>query len=336
MSALVVVERAGTGVTAQDFGRKGFRAIGVPSGGALDASLLAAANHLAGAPEQAAGLEILLAAPTLRVERGSLRVGLAGDLAAVLAQADGSQQNVGSWRGLVLREGDTLSLRLLRGPAYIGFSGGLDLPLVLGGRSTFTRACFGGLHGRALVHGDILVCAEAEGETLAAPPFAHDEGPLRFIPGPQAENFPPETLEIFTTAEWRVGADRDRMGMRLSGPRLSHRRGGANIVSDGATPGAIQVPGDGRPILLAADCQTSGGYAKIGCVIAADLCRAAHFQPGESIRFAAVDLDAAATARRNFREKFAQWRAKIAPAAGKWDADKLWSENLISGATSGD
>jgi 5-oxoprolinase (ATP-hydrolysing) subunit C len=130
------------------------------------------------------------------------------------------------------------------------------------------------------------------------------------------------------------------MGMRLCGQRLVHGAGGANIVSDGATPGAIQVPGDGQPIVLRADCQTSGGYAKIGCVISADLPRLAHAAPGDLLTFTLVDHAEAAAARKKARDSFAHWRGRIgrgqiAPL-GEWDAEKLWSENLISGATSGD
>jgi biotin-dependent carboxylase-like uncharacterized protein len=330
------VEQAGAGVTVQDFGRRRFRALGVPLSGALDPSGLAAALFLARAPEDSAGLELLLAAPTLRVEAGPLRLGLAGDLTGVLTRADGAREKIAGWRGLVLREGDVLAPRLSRGPAYFGFSGGLDVAAVLGSRSTFLRAGFGGLNGRALEKGDVLCCAEADGPALSAPPFPRDSGKIRFIPGSWTENFPPQTLDLFAGSDWRVGADSDRMGMRLAGPRLVHGPAGANIVSDGATPGAIQVPGDGQPIVLRADCQTSGGYAKIGCVISADIVRLAHVAPGETMGFAPVDHEQAARARQDLREKCARWRAAVATGGGEWDSGKLWSENLISGAILGD
>ena len=336
MIARICVEQPGMGVSAQDCGRTNYRALGVPLSGALDPVQLAAANALAGAPEGSAGLEILLAAPVLRVEQGPLRIGLAGALSGMLTRADGGEHSVMGWRGLVLQTGDSLALRLARGPAYIGFSGGLDLPMVLGSRSTFLRAKFGGIDGRALLAGDLLRCAAAEGEEVAAPAFAHEDGPLRFIPGPQDQNFTPDALAAFAATAWRVSADSDRMGMRLAGPQLTHRPGLANIVSDGATPGAIQVPGDGQPIVLRADCQTSGGYAKIGCVISADVFRAAHFAAGDSVAFTAVDHQKAAEARQKLHAKFAQWREKMTAVRQPWDLEKLWSENLISGAFSGD
>jgi biotin-dependent carboxylase-like uncharacterized protein len=335
MSAHLLVTRPGAGVAAQDFGRKGFRALGVPVSGALDAPALAAANALAGAPENAAGLEILLAAPELLVRSGPARLGLAGDLSGVVMRASGAQEAVPSWRGLTLHAGEALTLRLGRGPAYLGFSGGLDLPQILGARATFLRAGFGGLNGRTLAAGDILACGEAESGDVAALPLPQAEGPIRFIPGPQADHFPPEALALFARSEWRVTADSDRMGLRLGGPRLSHGPRGANIVSDGATPGAIQVPGDGQPIVLRADCQTSGGYAKIGCVISADLRRLAHAAPGDVFAFKPVDHAEAAQARAQARKNFADWKRRIALLGGL-DAEKLWSQNLISGATSGE
>jgi 5-oxoprolinase (ATP-hydrolysing) subunit C len=334
MNARLAVIRPGAGVTAQDFGRGGFRALGVALSGALDPLLLAAANALADTPERAAGLEILLAAPELRVEQGALRIGLAGELSGVLTRASGARENIPSWRGLILREGDALALRLGRGPAYLGFSGGLDLPKVLGARATFLRAAFGGLEGRALLAGDALSCGAAAEGNFVAPPLLHEPGPIRFIPGPQADHFTPESVDLFVAAEWRAGAESDRIGLRLSGPRLTHGARGANIVSDGATPGAIQVPGDGQPIVLRADCQTSGGYAKIGCAISADLPRLAHVAPGDIVTFTPVDHAKAAAARSGSRENFARWRREIAARDG-WDPEKLWSENLISGAISG-
>ncbi len=335
MIAFLTVLRPGAGVTVQDSGRRNFRALGVPLSGALDPVFLAAANALAGAPAAAAGLEILLAAPELRVMEGAARIGLAGDVSGAILRAHGERDEISSWRGVVLREGDALALKLGRGTAYLGFSGGLDLPGILGSRSTFLRGGFGGLEGRALRAGDALRCGAAQGGDFFAPPLVHEPGSIRFIPGPQDDHFTPEALKEFISTPWRVGADSDRMGLRLAGPRLAHNAKGANIVSDGATPGAIQVPGDGQPIVLRADCQTSGGYAKIGCAISADLPKLAHLAPGDSLGFTPVDHAQAAAARRRAREISEQWRAKIAPA-GIPDERRLWTENLIGGATSGD
>ncbi len=248
MIARIIVEQPGLGVTAQDFGRTRYRALGVPLSGALDPVQLAAANALAGAPEGSAGLEILLAAPVFASEQGPLRVGLAGALSGMLTRADGSEHSVAGWRGLVLQTGDSLALRLTRGPAYLGFSGGLDLPLVLGSRSTFLRGKFGGIDGRALVAGDLLRCAAAEGEELAAPVFAHEDGPLRFIPGPQDQNFTPEARAAFAATAWRVSADSDRMGMRLAGPKLTHRPAARISCPTARRPARSRFPVTASPL----------------------------------------------------------------------------------------
>ncbi|MCW2274326.1 allophanate hydrolase subunit 2 family protein [Rhodoblastus acidophilus] len=326
--ARLIVEHPGLGVSIQDSGRTGYRKLGVPVSGALDQRFRLAANLLAGAPEQAAVLEILLAAPVFRVEQGPLRLGLAGAISGVLFR-EGDEKKVESWRGLLLHEGDRLALKLLRAPGYIGFSGGLDASVRLGSRSTYARAGLGG----ALAVRDLLTCASAQGEDIAAPPLCAGEGPLRFIPGPQVDHFSPETFEAFTTARWTARPESDRMGLRLVGPRLACRKS-ANIVSDGVTPGAIQVPGDGQPIVLRADGQTSGGYAKIGCIISADLDRLAHVLPGEEVRFRAVDATEAARARAERRDGFEKWRQALVPIG--FDEKKLWSENLIGGAIFGE
>jgi len=322
--ARLIVEHPGLGVSIQDRGRPGWRKLGVPLSGALDQGWRAAANVLAGAPEEAAALECLLAAPSLRVEQGPARLGLAGAFSATLIRG-GETREIASWRGLLLRSGDRLALKLARAPGYIGFSGGLDAPLALGARAAYARA---GL-GLALSRGDALVCADAESDERAATPLSPGAGPLRFIPGPEA--FPLETLQSFVAARWTVRPESDRMGLRLSGPRLIHGPEGANIVSAGVTPGVIQVPGDGQPIVLRADGQTSGGYARFGCVISADLDRLAHVSPGEDVWFAPVDQAEAARARAERRQNFARWRQSLAPVGGL-DEEKLWSENLITGA----
>ena len=335
MSALLIVEEPGLGVTAQDFGRPGYRRLGVPISGALDAFLLAAAQALAGAPAGSAGLEVLLTGPILRVEAGAVRLGLAGALDVLVTRADGSAQNFNGWRSILLQPGDRAAIRLRRAPAYVCFSGGLLLPPALASRSCYPRAGLPGLAGRPLARGDFLPCEQAMGENLQAPPFQHDDGPIRFIAGPQANSFDASAMPAFCAADWRVTGDFDRMGMRLAGPALLHGPAGAGIVSDGVTPGAIQVPGDGQPIVLLNDCQTSGGYAKIGCVIAADLPRLAHARPGDALRFQQVELAEAASALRSLRRRFALWRQSPHPVKEGLDAAKLWTANLISGATNG-
>jgi allophanate hydrolase subunit 2 len=153
---------------------------------------------------------------------------------------------------------------------------------------------------------------------------------LRVIPGPQRDCFTNAAWQQFLGSEFTVSREADRMGLRLDGPRLEHARG-ADIVSDGVTPGAIQVPGDGRPIVLLADCQTVGGYPKIATVIGADLPRLGHALPGQALRFIAVTQAEALAARREAANALAATVASICTPGPALDLDALYSANLIDG-----
>ncbi len=331
MSASLEIVAHGLGVTVQDFGRVGLRSVGVPLSGALDPLLLAAANALAGNPPDAAGLEVQLAGPTLRASAGPLRLALAGEMGARVLAASGERREVAAWSTTTLLAGDRLQVGTPRGIGYVAVAGGIRTPVQLGSRSTYARAGLGVLAER-------LPCAIFDGdpqlERVAAAPFVHDGGPLRVIAGPQADHFGADAIDTFYSAAFVVTRERDRMGLRLAGPALRHGPRGADIVSDGVTPGAIQVPADGRPIVLLADCQTVGGYPKIATVIRADLPRLAHLQPGDEVRFCAVSAAEAAAARTDQAHRFAVWQAAIQPR--RHDASALLKANLAGAAVRGD
>ncbi|MBS0317036.1 MAG: biotin-dependent carboxyltransferase family protein, partial [Proteobacteria bacterium] len=208
-----------------------------------------------------------------------------------------------------------------------------------GSRSTYARAALGGVRGRALAAGDLLGCAGAIGGVgnalveFRAPPLTYADGPIRVVPGPQLDHFTEAALEAFHAQPFRVTPDSDRMGLRLEGPLLAHSALGADIASDGVTPGAIQVPANGQPIVLMADCQTVGGYPKIATVISADLPRLAHLRPGAVLRFERVDLAEAAAARAERAERLAQWVSRIERfrPPGVIDEAALYQGNLVSG-----
>lgn len=335
MTAALVVEAPGLAVTVQDRGRRGARAAGVAVSGWLDAERAACALRLAGAAPDAAGLEIGLLGPTLRLDGPRLRLALVGDVAARIRRADGSEDPFAPWTSQVLRDGDRLTVAApRRGPAVLAVAGGLLTPPQLAARATHLRTGLGGLGGRALAAGDRLpVAASAAADDLRlAAPLAEVEGPIRVVLGPQDDRFDPAAVAAFAATEWTLGRDADRMGLRLDGPPLAHR-GGADIVSDAVVPGSIQVPGDGRPIVLLADAQTVGGYAKIATVIAADLPRLARLVPGDRLRFAPVDLAAAALARAERAAAFAAWAAGIVarPPPCRIDAAALLCDNLVGG-----
>jgi len=328
----------------QDGGRPGYRHLGVPLSGALDVDWLAIANALAGNPTSTVALEIQMRGPRLRATR-PLTVALAGEFSARIEDTAGQSRAAGNWRSHVLAANEILDTGILRGGiGYLAVHGGFDLPAVLGSRSTYARAGIGGIDGRAIKDGDCInvgagaLCvpgiplrgqATAISLRLPRPPRLAD-GPLRVIPGPQREYFTDTAWTRLLNEEFTVSREADRMGLRLDGARLEHTHS-ADIVSDAVTPGAIQVPGDGRPIILLADCQTVGGYPKIATVIGADLPRLGHALPGQTLRFVEVSIAQALAARREAAAELAECIASIAPGSAEFNLDALYAANLIDG-----
>lgn len=312
----------------QDLGRPGYRHLGVPLSGALDTLALRLANALVGNPPGAAALELRLAGPRLRAAT-PVRVALA-HAGGRIVHGDGTESALPSWQSTTLAPGDELRVGAVSGGVgYLAVAGGIDTAPVLGSRSTYARAGFGMTVGA----GAGLPVGEADlsGPDLAVSPApTFDHGPLRIMPGPQDDAFTADALAALTGADFTVTREADRMGLRLAGPRLAHVAG-ADIVSDAVTPGAIQVPGDGQPIVLLADGQTVGGYAKIATVISADLPRLGRALPGDSVRFRVVDAAAALAARRAQENWLTATLARLRPAGGDLDLDALYSANLVTG-----
>jgi 5-oxoprolinase (ATP-hydrolysing) subunit C len=349
VNAQLEVVDSGLAVSVQDRGRFGYRRLGVPVSGALDRPLLAVANALVGNAADAAALEIMVAGPALKVVADRVRISLAGPLGGRLHHAHGKVSALEPWSTATLGPGDVIGFGAIDAPpsggpsiAYVGVSGGIDVPPVLGSRSTYARAALGGVHGRTIAVGDLLPCGTVEREALlefrGAGPFVHPEGPIRVVPGPQADHFTDEALQTFFSQPFTVTRDSDRMGMRLEGPTLHQGALGADIASDGVTPGAIQVPGNGKPIILMADCQTVGGYPKIATVISADLPRLANLRPGTQLRFECASLAQAAAARAAQAQLLALWVGRITHfrPCGIFDEAALYGANLVSGMIRGD
>jgi len=330
MSRLDVVD-PGMAVAVQDLGRFGLRRFGVPVAGALDPTLLACANALLGNLPDAAGLELLVGGPALRARTGSVAIALAGEVSAQKIAADGTASTIKPWTAAILATGDTLRIGPPRkGIAYLAVSGGIQSPPMLGSRATYRRAGLGGF----LQKGDALPCG-TPGALYQGKGWNWEDGPIRVLPGPQDDHFPEESLHALENGAFKVGPASDRMGLRLSGPVLAHNDKGAEIPTDGVVPGAIQVPGDGQPIVLLADGQTTGGYAKIATVISADLPRLGHLRPGDAVRFQRVAHEEARRALQDRQAAFAKWSVRLTGAAGEIDQAALYRANLISGAVSG-
>lgn len=319
----------------QDLGRPGYRHFGVPLSGALDSVSLRLANALVRNPADAAALEMRLAGPRLQAN-APVRVALA-HADAVIERAAGNREPLPAWRSTTLAPGDMLKIGAVRGGAgYLAVAGGFAVPVVLGSRSTYARAGFGSLlcEGMTLPVGDADL-SQPELAVLPAPTFDKDS-PIRIIPGPQHAAFTDDAFATLISSAYTVTNEADRMGLRLAGPTLGHVAG-ADIVSDAVTPGAIQVPGDGRPIVLLADCQSVGGYAKIATVIIADLPRLGRLLPGDTICFATVDIATAHAALRAGADWLTQTIASLCPVnSGGIDLAALYQCNLVAGVVNAD
>jgi biotin-dependent carboxylase-like uncharacterized protein len=341
MMATLRVAAPGLMTTLQDLGRPGYQRLGVPISGALDHVSLRAANLLAGNTPGIGALEIFYQGPTLAVEADSVRVAVAGGQTPIdILSSDGSAlRRLGAWESARLVRGQALKIGALAGSAiaYLAVEGGFVIAPVMGSQSTLTRGGIGGVEGRALREGDILRLrqpAAAEREEAMLRPIDLAPPPcIRIVLGPQEDHFTPAGLRTLLQSPYAISRASDRMGMRLEGPILEHSSKGANIISDGTAPGSVQVPGNGLPIVLLADRQTTGGYPKIATVISADLPALGRMAPGSKISFATVDMAAAESAARRLAADIAAMAMQIAPArrAPAIDHAKLMAENLISG-----
>jgi allophanate hydrolase len=336
---LIEILQPGIGATIQDRGRPGHRHEGIPLSGWLDAPLAEAANALVGNIGDEAVLELRGIGTELRIKSGPIRIALTGAIGARCFTQDGTNATLSAWQSATLKTGDRLTLgEAETGCAYLAVASGLQLPTQLGSRSSYWRAGLEGLQGRALRPGDLLPCsrytASDFSEWRSPEPWSNRPGPIRVILGPQQDHFLPESIAAFQTTEWEATVAQDRMGLRLSGTALAHVSAAAtDIVSDAVTPGAIQVPANGQPIVLMADSQTVGGYPKIATVIQADMPKLAHAKPGSRLRFQSVTRAQARQALLEQREAWVQWlatREKFLPA-GFIDEQALYSCNLVSG-----
>jgi biotin-dependent carboxylase-like uncharacterized protein len=331
----------GLSTTVQDFGRPGFQRLGVSVGGALDSVALRAANSLVGNPPNTGALEAVYVGPTFVVDATDVRLAFVGADAAIeiLADAEASYgEPVSPLRSVRVRRGQIIRVGSLRNAAtlYVAVEGGFDIAPVLGSVSTDSRARLGGWQGRALMAGDILPlrCAMA----TMRDEYRIDDLDLvarsrfRAVAGPQSDYFSEAEIERFFAGEYIVGAGSNRMGMRLEGPPIRHSRG-FNIVSDAIATGAIQIPGNGQPIVLLADRQTTGGYPKIATVISADLPAIGRLPIGSKISFEPTTLEEAAAARRQLcaaLESIDDKLVRLAPPPATVGS-RLLECNLISG-----
>ena len=292
----ITVLNPGLLTTVQDQGRIGYQQFGVSVSGVMDPRSASLANILVGNDEKEAVLECTMMGPQLQFNKANCIAITGGDLMPTL---DGKP--IPNYTAVKVEAGQVLKFTMPKTGcrAFIAFAGGLDIPEVMGSRSTYMKAKIGGVEGRKLAKGDVIGFRAPKAElknmnfrSMASEFVPRKEYTVRVVLGPQDDYFTDAGIETFLTQVYSVTAEFDRMGCRLEGAVIQHKDGG-DIISDGIAFGAIQVPSSGQPIIMLGDRQTTGGYTKIANVISADFRILAQLKQGDKVRFEKVSVKAA-------------------------------------------
>lgn len=308
----IKVQHQGLATSVQDLGRPGYFHLGIPLGGAMDRLALKAANLLVGNDEGAAGLEAVFIGPKLEFTEDAMVAVTGADMPI---KVDGEEKP--GWTAFKVKAGQVLTFDFLKTGAriYIAVSGGIDVPLALGSRSTYAIGALGGFKGRPIAAGDELPVGTAgkavEGKSI---PENLRRGPgmpaeLRVLPGLYWHRLTEEAGRNFFEDTWKVAPEADRMGYRFRGgrkldfvdrvPPFGAGSDPSNIVDACYPYGSIQVPGGTEPIILHRDAVSGGGYFMLGTVISADMDLIGQLQPHTPTRFVKVDMETALTARKD-------------------------------------
>ena len=301
----------GNRLTVQDLGRRGSQRFGVSVSGVLDIQAAVIANRLVGNLPGSSVLEATFGGVSITFDAETM---LAVTGAEVDLAVDGYRVPI--WETIIVPKGAELTVSIPSAGlySYIAIAGGIDVPIVLGSRSTHIASGIGGHEGRALVAGDMLEIGDESGGptrpragTTAPNEIVggskDQESRIRVVPGPQFGAFDDDAKAIFLESIFTVSNLTDRQGARLEGPSVVAIDAKHDIVSDPAFMGAVQIPSDGKPIILLADRQPTGGYAKIATVISADLPSVVQRTPGSEIAFELVDIETAQNVSREFARK---------------------------------
>jgi antagonist of KipI len=296
----IIIHSPGLLTTVQDEGRYGYQRFGMPVSGAMDIFSLRIANLLAGNPAGSACLEATLTGPGITFDT-SCTVAITGaDMQPAL-----NGEPVRNWESILCEKGDFLNFGAIRSGcrSYIAFSGGIDVPVVMGSRSTFLRAKTGGYQGRSLQAGDVLSLGQYNGKTIlpAEKIRLHDRFIPRYvtdpvihvIPGPEVDRISFEGIRAFLLSGYTVTPQCDRMGYRLAGPPVHMKTETPDIISAGISYGTIQVTGEGQLIILMADRQTTGGYIRMANIAMVDIPAVAQLKPGDTLHFREISVKSA-------------------------------------------
>lgn len=309
--AKVQVVMGGILTTIQDFGRIGYQKFGIGQSGVMDAYSYELANALVGNESGEAVLEITYLGPTLKFD-SDIMIAVTG--ADVSPKIEGKE--VGMHETHLVKAGETLSFGKLKSGvrAYLSFGGSIGVEEVNGSKSTLMKSKIGGYEGRQLKPKDEFSIENVK-------PFVKKVLPIEFRPvisqfavmrallGPQDDYFTEEGIKkFFRSGGYTITKNTDRMGMRLEGNSIQFKKG-ADIISDGTVMGSVQVPADGKPIILLADRQTTGGYTKIATIITPDICKLTQMAPGGKILFEQVTIEQAQQIYKEYIEKINKARS---------------------------
>ena len=284
--------------TIQDLGRFGFQQYGMPVSGAMDSYALRIGNRLLGNKENEAGIEISTPGLFLEVLRRTAIAITGANFNPII-----NNSPTPMWEVIEVKKGDIISFNQVKSGcrSYLLVVGGIDVTIILGSKSTYVRGKIGGLKGRPLKKADIINIGKTNQELqniigrkvpVNNLPAYNEENEIRVILGPQDDHFTKDGLHAFLNSFYEITANSDRMGYRLKGPKIKSKNG-SDIITDGIPLGSIQVPLDGMPIVMLADRQTTGGYAKIATVISVDVDKFAQMKPGNRVKFIQINLEEA-------------------------------------------
>lgn len=308
------VLKAGMQTTIQDLGRYGFQSQGISVSGAMDVRSFKIANLLLDNPENEAALEIALIGPHLQFTSATIIAITGGDFEPTI-----NGEPAPMYTAIYVNKGDILKFKSARtgSRCYVAFSSYLDIPVVMGSRCTNLKSQTGGYKGRCLKADDYVGFRIKRrylpfflSRHLDINEFSDNSAELRVIMGPQTEMFTKQGIETFLSEEYLVTSDFDRMGCRLDGAFISTKNG-SDIISDGIAFGAVQVPSHGKPIIMLADRQTTGGYAKIATVASVDIPKLVQRKTDHKIRFKEISVEEAQRLLLKEQKEFAAMREQI-------------------------
>ena len=305
--------------TVQDAGRFGYMQSGFSPNGAMDAYSMQLANILVGNLPGEGVIEMTMLGMTVSFDGNAVVAATGADMTPTL-----NGEDVSMYEAIQVRKDDVLCFRPAQSGmrTYLAVSGGFDIPRVMGSLSTNLKCALGGFHGRKLQAGDVIGLRQAMelpllGRRQIQPENSYPpEITVRVVLGPQEDYFTDKGIQTFLGSRYTVSGQSDRMGVRLEGAKIENKNG-VDIISDGIATGAVQIPASGTPIIMMADRQTTGGYAKIATVISADLKLMGQAKPGTQIRFVAVSEKEAVKLKKEEDNKLAllqyhmlsaQWR----------------------------